>query len=167
MTQDACLPAQGGPEKPAVDPGDAGAWKRVAEALKALSALVPEDPPIRPPALRTVSFEELAEDVGRYRSGGEMTPRLRAYGAWRFELTRIEARNAGKLQCLAQLVLDLSDLQFKYSPNETLDKASKVFVEHFARRWRLDPTTDRSGYRLWAVKSTRRYDILPREWREL
>lgn len=88
------------------------------------------------------------------------------FGQWRAHVTETEARNAGRLQTLAITLQTLADLHYKStSPDAVAGRIAALgaFVE---RGWRV--SVPMSGdIRTWASRVTRRYDLLPREWREL
>jgi hypothetical protein len=88
------------------------------------------------------------------------------FGAWRAHVTDVEARNASRLQTLALTLQTLADLHRKSShPEQVNTRVAELgrFVEDV---WRTSIPMG-GDIRAWAVRITRRYDLLPAVWREL
>jgi hypothetical protein len=106
------------------------------------------------------------EDRGRDLKGEGATPLGTVFGWWRAHVTDVEALNAGRLQTLAVTLQTLADLHRKSTdPNAVSLRIEELgaFVENV---WRtLVPMS--GDVRAWSVRITRRFDLLPADWREL
>lgn len=91
------------------------------------------------------------------------------FGAWRAELTLHEAANANRLWLLASIVLTLLSIRERTSAAPTLatiDQLLNVLGDWMAQAWRVNPPLQ-GDIRAWAIRSTRRSDLLPNAWRWL
>jgi hypothetical protein len=130
----------------------------VVETL-ALHYAVPTNVPSVPDALRGLSVETLRERVR------EQPAIAFLFGTFRNDVLEYEETCARKLEVLrgtARNLLRLRDLAHTPTLIESLLSQLGSFV-HSAWGRDLDVSADRG----WSLRVSRRYDLLPRAWREL
>lgn len=87
---------------------------------------------------------------------------VRDFGAWREHVTFTEGQNAAKLCALWCTIVVLS----KFADHE-LVRAMRLEIEQFLiGRWKIRDQVP-ADWRSEAMRRSRRYDLLPKEWRSL
>jgi hypothetical protein len=144
---------------------DVAWWEHCEAVSKALDSYMPigcGDPPL---ALRPfyTDLPALIEELGK---GDGRNDTAALFGQWRAHVTDNEARNARHLEVLAGAVQRLRSMRDRALDESRVDDMIRE-ISHFAvSEYRVILPVDLSP-RLWSVKQTRRYDVLPGEWRVL
>jgi hypothetical protein len=119
----------------------------------------------RPPLLDFLTPKDILER-GRNPKDDSTTPLGTIFGGWRAHVTDVEARNASRLQTLAVTLQTLADLHRKSTDPDVVRTRVAELGEFVERVWRT--SIPMSGdVRAWSVRITRRFDLLPQDWREL
>lgn len=90
-----------------------------------------------------------------------------AFGNYRALVTATEATNARKLGVLAGVHFELEALRVIAENKRPIDHAMQKLSFTLRGAWRMELPETAHNVRLWATRVTRRFDLLPREWREL
>lgn len=119
----------------------------------------------RPPLLDFLSPSDILER-GYDQKAEKATPLGTLFGGWRVHVTDVEALNASRLQTLATTLQTLADLHRKSTDPERVSTRIAELGSFVERVWRT--SIPMSGdVRAWAVRMTRRFDLLPSDWREI
>lgn len=119
----------------------------------------------RPPLLDHLTPGDIAER-GFDAKGERATPLGVVFGSWRAHVTETEACNAARLQTLAGTLQTLADLHRRSTHPERVAARMATLGAFVEGAW--GTAIPLSGdLRAWAARITRRYDLLPRAWREL
>jgi hypothetical protein len=145
-------------------------WRACCEVLATLEAYRPVEFDAFPSLLLApdgsmLAPADVADRVKDPRTEAA-TPLGVLFGWWRAHVTDVEARNAGRLQTLAQTLQTLADLHDKAIDQTPVHERIAELGQFIEDTWRT--AVPLSGdIRGWAVRITRRYDLLPRAWREI
>jgi hypothetical protein len=145
--------------------GDIALFRVAGELLAQLEQWVPVAMPDMPLELENVHSGEQLELLL------EKQPALAAiFGRYRASVTEYEAKNAGRLLTLASTVRTLAALRARQPDLAALPASARMLERmcaHITLRWRVKVPSDALDLRRWSSSITRRYDLLPRAWREL
>lgn len=97
---------------------------------------------------------------------GAYQPTAVALGRWRAHVTEVEATNARRLEVLADVVARLKEMRDRAVDPKQVDDLIRSVSTFIYAHYRTVPP-DGAKLRLWCTKATRRYDLLPGEWRVL
>lgn len=111
------------------------------------------------------NLEALIEALQEARAGNE-GPIAALFGQWRAHVTDCEAICAGRLQVLAGAVAMLREMRERAHDVAPVDARIKLIGQYVVSQYRVIQPVD-VPLRLWCSKVTRRYDLLPGEWRHL
>lgn len=143
-------------------------WHACKEVLDNLTAYIPIECSTRPHLLEHIRLDDISAHVMRAEEEKNQVGRniVKAFSTWRLHVTEVEAANAARLLMLASTVRTLADLHSKSTqPERVLARLGDLgrFIE---AEWGV--AIPLSGdVRAWAQKTTRRYDLLSADWREL
>jgi hypothetical protein len=142
-------------------------WLACCEVVENPDSYVPAPYEERAPLLDFLTPKDLEQHVEQARMDASAVSKniATAFTQWRLHVTEVEAQNAQRLQTLASTLRTLSDLYGKSSDPEQVSARIAELGMLLERRWRLAVPLN-GDIRTWAVCMTRRYDLLPREWRE-
>lgn len=87
-----------------------------------------------------------------------------AFARWRNGVHNLEAAEASKLTLVLWVYRTLYKLRDKLGP-EIVDRMAAGVGDKLEQQWRCETVPLDGEHRAWAVRSTRRYDLLPRPWR--
>lgn len=119
----------------------------------------------RPPLLDHLKPQDVL-DRGVDQKAEKATALGLLYGGWRAHVTEVEARNAARLQTLAVTLQTLADLHRKSTDPDAVSKRTAQLGLFIEGAWRVSVPLS-GDVRTWASRITRRYDLLPLEWRAL
>lgn len=151
---------------------DVAWWQHVVRLFGALDSYRPARCSECPLMLRTfyTNLEALAEAClpdkhGKYGATAQ------AFGQWRAHVTEVEAENARRLELVADAVARLREMRERTAERPPdlvlLDDMVRDLSQFIYAQYRVVPPAEQSKLRLWCQRQTRRYDLLPREWRGL
>jgi hypothetical protein len=106
-----------------------------------------------------------ANGDGRFDLRAAANARPYAFGKWRAAVTDHEAIEASKLQTLLWAVRALYDITPAHDNPEVCARLGKGLYEQLITTWKCDVVPMEGDYRAWAIRQTRRYDLLPKAWR--
>ena len=145
-------------------------WLACCEVVQNVEWYHPLEYDAFPVLLQTSSGHALTpkdiEERGRDLKGETTTALGVMFGWWRAHVTELEALNAGRLQTLAATLQTLADLHHRSSHPEQVNGRIAELGDFVERVWRTSIPMG-GDIRAWSVRITRRYDLLPRDWREL
>lgn len=111
----------------------------------------------------------MREDVDRVRwalkAQGEDA--MQAFGQWRNAVHELEALNTRRLFTLGWTARELSSLRDETTAPEVVDRIGATLAQWLHDEWRtdVDLSLGWAAMQAWAVRRTRRYDLLPKTWR--
>lgn len=146
---------------------DIAVWTSCEDVVRNLDAYR-EAPFVETQALREKHdfLERLRElDYDMLRDAAQTDPM--AFGTYRNAVLDLEGSNARKLQVLVWTLRELyrlRDLPSCSNPS-LIDPLTESVGNALHFSWKLADVPLDGDYRDWAVKNTRRYDLLPRSWR--
>lgn len=148
---------------------DAAQWKACAEVVRSLEAYRPAG--FRAPPGWHQGDERALDGV---RRGQQDIEALRgaaeavagSFARWRLAVWDHEAAEAAKLEVIVWVARTLSRLRDE-QPNAqaVIDRLMVAIGDLVVDGWRLGNLPLQGDYRQWAIRSTRRYDLLPKAWR--
>jgi hypothetical protein len=144
---------------------DMATWSLWLEVRQNMGAYLPAKEPAPSHQIGELSKLELSEARALLHDSDNSKIAF-AFGQWRAVVTEHEARNAGRLMALAQLVQALTAARLRASKPEAVDQALAQLGEFIARQWRTDVPLG-GDVRTWSSRITRRPDLLPFVWREI
>jgi hypothetical protein len=141
---------------------DVARWELASEVYGTLEDYRPVQIADRPSLLKAYSTITLIEAL-------PVDPVLgRALGIFRERVTDGEAVNARRLSVVAGVIFDLEEMRPRATERpEMLESMLQQLLLFLHGVWRVELPECKRLVRLWATRMTRRYDLLPREWREL
>ena len=144
---------------------DVAWWTHCQDVGQCLQAYLPIGCGDPPHALRPfyTDLAALCEELERNERRNETST---LFGQWRAHVTDIEARNARNLEVLAGAVQRLRSMRDRALDTGRVDETIRE-LSHFAVSEYNVILPYETSPRLWSVKQTRRYDLLPGEWRHL
>jgi len=110
-----------------------------------------------------VAFRERAEDEKNSHARNVVN----AFSAWRTHVSEVEATNAGRLHMLASTLRTLADLSGMSPARPEIVHARIADLGRFIENTWHVAIPLAGDVRTWAVKVTRRYDLLPICYREV
>lgn len=121
-----------------------------------------------PPLLDHKTVDDLEGYIRRASTGDDQVALqvARTFGGWRAHVTEVEALNAARLQMLASTLRTLADLMRRSTNAELVSARIAELGDFIERKWRTAIPLQ-GDIRTWASRITRRYDLLPFDWREL
>jgi hypothetical protein len=143
-------------------------WLACCEVVEHPDSYLPVRCDERPPLLDHLSPADLEQHVLQAHADGSVVSKniAKAWSAWRTTVTEVEAQNAQRLQTLAITLQTLADLFRKSSHPEQVSQRIAELGTLLERDWGL-AVPMQGDIRTWSVRMTRRFDLLPAEWREL
>lgn len=131
---------------------------RLAEDVcsKLVEHYSPPTPPERLAPLRGLTLEDLREKL----KGSDFS---KTFGEWRDAVLQHEERCAGRLEILQSTANTLMRLESRQPDPARVWAMLDQLGRHAAERWRQDLPARRDPG--WALKVSRRYDLLPPSWR--
>lgn len=119
-----------------------------------------------PPLLEHITPRDLVEHSQRALTEGLHTSKtiVRTFGFWRSHVTEVEAINQRRLQILAVALHQLSDLLRRSTQPDVVSARIGELGEAIERAWKISIPLS-GDVRAWSFRVTRRYDLLPVEFR--
>lgn len=143
---------------------DAFTWRQVRHQMEVLPTAVPARVPPMPDVLQGAQLEDLQSDAESFRSGAPCSERLRSFAHWRAKVTQAEFDSASRLWGLCETARALDRLLGRHPERLALRDAAAELKRHLLARWGVAlPVSE--DIRRFAARHTRRFDLLPEEWR--
>lgn len=149
--------------------------KAARQLLDCAAAYIPQTLPGRPSGY--AQPEQVAHAFETLRDGRDVPDDdrhvARLISDWRVEASRVEATNAARLATLAGLAVALSGVAKRLPEGderiEEIQQIQSRLARGISRYGQAGETMpiDRGEIRAWAMRSTRDYATMPREWRSL
>lgn len=139
---------------------DLAAWRVCETVGELIEHYRPMPFPGMSSALRDVDAERLERDDSLRQ----------LFCEWRAAVTYREDQNAGRLTVLVSCLRDLTDLRARAADDlaaARVDELAEPLQHVLAGAWRVDMPSAQGNLRAWSIRVCRRYDLLPREMREL
>jgi hypothetical protein len=117
------------------------------------------------PVRLTMPAELVGVTLGQVHRSEVLAPAL---ARWRLTVTRAEAIGRLRLQALAQALAEIRARDSADAPGWAERAQFRSQLErHLRQVWRLEPPPAGCDVRTWACEHARRYDLLPRAWRQV
>lgn len=141
-------------------------WDALRDVVQSLDTVRPRSLAF-PAMLQGVSVSQLREAL--VLEAEERPPYAHIFSAFRAEVWRLEARNASRLGVLVGALRRIAHLRERGFDAATLHGFEQALRGHLKRAWSLElpKLESETEWREWPLAATRRYDLLPRAWREL
>lgn len=143
--------------------GDIAWWQHCVDVVNTLDAYRPERFAPSPPPLNSFYDDLVALSDEIMRPNEQVRS---AFGKWRAHVTEIEAINARRLEVLADVARRLREMRERAVDVRQVDDLTRTVMGFIYAHYRTVPP-ENAKLRLWCQRAMRRFDLLPKEWREL